>query len=155
MQEEFGSIGLTRDQYRELLLAYVIGMHVRRRFQIAKEEERVDLEELERHLLSFAPGFEAEDFVARKDSLFPSRKLDALCHEILETRDAEEFWERLGDELAWRDFLLTLPEEEREVVADSGLKPPAEFYKKYTEELDRFGADRLRVDESLPPLARE
>jgi hypothetical protein len=155
MQEEFGSIALTREQYRELLLVYIIGMHVRRRALGLKEEDRPDLEELERHLLSFAPGFEAEDLVARKDSLFPSPTLEGLCHEILEARDVEEFWERLGDELAWRDFLLTLPEGEREVVADSGLKPPAEFYEKYAKELDHFGADRLSIDENLPPLARE
>jgi hypothetical protein len=155
MQEEFGSVALTREQYRELLLTYIVGMHIRRRAMLLRDEDRVDLEELERHLLAFAPGFEAEDLVTRKDSLFPGPQLESLCHEILELRDGEEFWDRLGDELAWRDFLLTLPEEERDIVADSGLKPPPEFYKKYAEELDVFGTDRLRIDESLPPLARE
>ncbi len=153
MEDEFGSLALTREQFRELVLNYVIGMHVRRRAAVQKNEENPQLENLERHLLAFAAGFEAEDIVERsEDSLYPSKKLEDVCHELLDARDDAEFWERLEDELAWRDFLLTLPKENRPAVADSGLNPPDIYYKKYTDEFRRHGADRLVVDSAREPL---
>lgn len=151
MFEEFGNLGLTRDQFRELLLTYVVGMHIRRRTGVLKDQDLSLLEDLERHLLSFAAGFEADDLVERVDqSLYPSRELDELCHEILEGRDNEEFWDRLEDELAWRDYVETLPPLKRLLAEQSEEDPPDEFYAKYEREFKTNGADRLFIDEQKP-----
>ncbi len=152
MFEEFGNLGLTREQFRELLLNFTIGMHIRRRAEAA-ETDIAFLEELTRHLLSFAEGFDAEDLVERSgEGLYPSRELDELCHAALEVRDNEEFWDRLEDELAFRDYLRTLPPLERLFAAEKDADAPEEFYRKYSEEFEKFGADRLVIDENQPPL---
>ena len=153
MEDEFGTIGLTREQFRELVLNYIIGMHVRRRVAIARSEENPQIENLERHLLAFAAGFDAGDLVERTDdSLYPAKKLEDLCHELLDVRDDAEFWERLGEELATRDFLATLPADQRLAAEAIKLEAPKELYKRYGQEFDQYGIDRLVVDPSKPSL---
>lgn len=153
MFEEFGNLGLSREQFRELLLSYVIAMHIRRRAAVLREEEIPHLEDLERHLLSFASGFEADDLVERTDlGLYPAPLLDDMCHDALETRDNEEFWSRLEEELAFRDWALTLSPHERAEAEKNGAEPPAEYYEKYRKEIEEFGVDRLTVDEKKKAL---
>lgn len=153
MFEEFGNLGLSREQFREILLNYVLAMHIRRRAAIIRNEEIPHLEDLERHLLAFAAGFEADDMVDRTDDgLYPSESLDSLCHELLEARDTEDFWERLEEELAWRDYLKDLPPVKRLLLNREENDPPEKYYKKYAKELEQYGADRLTIDEKQPPL---
>jgi hypothetical protein len=153
MDDEFGTIGLTREQFRELVLNYIIGMHVRRRVALARNEEYPQLENLERHLLAFASGFDAGDLVERtNDSLYPAKKIEDLCHELLDVRDDAEFWERLGEELATRDFLANLPPDQRLAAEAIKLEPPKDLYKQYAREFDDYGIDRLAIDSSRKSL---
>jgi hypothetical protein len=153
MEDEFGTIGLSREQFRELILNYILGMHIRRRVALTREEESPQLENLERHLLAFAAGFDADDLVERTDdSLYPAKKLEDLCHELLDLRDDAEFWERLGEELATRDFLATLPADQRLAAEAVKLEAPKELYQRYAKEFDEFGIDRLTVDPTKKSL---
>ncbi len=156
MEDEFGTIGLSREQFRELVLNYIIGMHIRRRVAVIRGEENPLLENLERHLLAFAPGFDADDLVERTDeSLYPAKRLEDVCHDLLDARDDAEFWERLGEELATRDFLATFPKEQRAAAAAIKLEAPKEFYQQYTREFDRYGIDRLVIDPTREALEED
>lgn len=144
--DEFGHIELSKDQFRELLLAVIVGMHLRRHAAELKEEDIAAAEEMEHHLLSLAKDLGAEDFVDRgRDGLVPSRLAEDLCHAILDEHNNEEFWKRLETELAERDFLKTLKKGEKAIVESTGIFPKGveKYYAKYRKEFDDNGTDNL------------
>ena len=147
IDDTLGSMALSPRQFRELLLTFIVGMHVRRRAMEARDEEREDLEELERHLLSLAAGFGAEDLVERsEDGLYPGRAAEDLCHDILNEHNNDEFWSRLEHDLAFRDYLAGLSAEARMLANRTGERPPIELLDKYVKEFDKYGLDRLVID---------
>ena len=159
MNDEYGNIELSREQFRELLMTLVVGMHIRRHADELRssenplEAENDDLtsaEELEHYLLSLAPGFEAEDLVERsEDNLIPSKVTEEFCHAVIDEHDNERFWDRLETELAERDFLKTLPEAERAIVEETHMFPKGvePYYDNYRKEFDDNGTDNLILRE--------
>jgi hypothetical protein len=143
---------LTKAQFRELLKAVIIGVRIRE----AVGEERgtpgwLKMGDIEDYLLSKAEDFGcknmAENFLG---GWIPSDVVSEKMDEELEEYDEQEFWHRLYVGLGQRDFHRTVTKEEKEFIKhNNGMFPDRmhEIYKKYSEELEQHGIDRLEIVE--------
>lgn len=143
-------LALTKEQFRELLKAVIIGVQIRE--AVAEERDTPGwkkIRDIERYLLSVAKDFDSADMAEYfAGSWIPTDEASEEVDEELEEYDNQEFWERLHVCLAQRDFYRTVTKEERKFIADNdGLFPDRmhELYKKYAKELEKHGIDRLEI----------
>jgi len=143
---------LTKEQFRELLKAVIIGVQIRE--AVAEEQDAPGWEKLrdiERYLLSAAKDFGNEDMAEYfADVWIPSDPISEGVEEELEEYKNQEFWERLHVGLAQRDFFRTVTKAEKKHMADDNSMFPKrmyQLYKKYAKELEKHGIDRLEIVE--------
>ena len=138
-------------QFKELLFLVMIGSYVRDGVLDSRGEydnEKHDI--LEKYLLERAKD-EGHDHLVEdfKDSLIPSDELCRKEEELIAEYNDEEFWFELGNRLGRRDFEKSMTDEEREKVEKEGWFPERvnEFYKKYSDEFEKRGIERLEIKE--------
>jgi len=144
---------LTKEQYRDLLIAVVIGTYVRSAVDEQNGKDFRKAEEIEDYLLSVAKDFESEDLTQNFEGhLLISDDLIEEYHEkYIEEYEQEFFWHELTTRLGQRDFAENATTEERELVEKnagwlSGVID--KYYEKYEKEFETSGVDRLKINES-------
>ncbi|HTY39937.1 MAG TPA: hypothetical protein VMC43_02510 [Candidatus Paceibacterota bacterium] len=156
MDKDRKDIKLTPEQYRALLKSYLIGNLVQEDILGAKNKEVGRLHVLESYLLSFAGDFKAEDLVElKKDELLPSQEFENDCSAALDDYDEHQFWYRLAQDLAERDFRESATISEWRATEASGLMPDRvkTLHDKYHEEFDKRGLEKLRLSDSEKTVA--
>lgn len=149
MEKDLKDIRLTPEQYRELLKTYLIGNLVREDVLHHKNEKPGELHVLESYLLSFAADFKAEDIAEfRKDELLPSRELEDAANDVLDDYEDHQFWHRLEEDLAERDFRESATVEEWRGAEASGLWPDRmkALRELYHKEFHEHGSEKLRIE---------
>ena len=141
---------LTKEQFRELLKAVIIGVQIREAVAEGRDAPGWQkIRDIERYLLSLAGDFDSADMAEYfLNGWIASDEASEELDEELEEYDNQEFWDRLYTTLGQRDFYRTITEEERKFIADNnGLFPERMhvLYKKYARELERHGIDRLEI----------
>ena len=138
------SIKLARTELRELLLLVLIGNHVRnstldsRGMYDPLKHEKIEniLSEIARQA---GPDFLATDYIKH-----------------LELFVDDSFWDELEVRLGRRDFDRTMTEADTLYLEshDGKLPPRAHLlYKKYSEEFEKYGVDRLEVNPGAPVVS--
>ena len=152
-------ISLTNKQYRDLIVLLSTGNSIYGSLgdlfpsSVFKgESER--FESLEKYFLKFAKDFECEDMVEECDG---HNCLDEefYCEEIMAAvsiYDEAIAQDTLANKLAWRDFKLEHREEEIKKMAEKNQDyfgvELHQYEKRYYDEFEKNGYDRLCVDES-------
>lgn len=142
------SLSLTKEQYRELLMHVVIGVHIRGAVADNRGEDFKKIDLLEQFLCARAETFDSADLVeASNGKIIPSETLDATVHEILEDYEDDAFWEHLETDLGKRDFFRTMTDEERKKMEEEQWLPERvqEFYDMYADEFEKNGIDNLEI----------
>ena len=143
-------IELTKEQFKEMLLAAMLYSWVRGGLVDSRGEDFKKYEELEKYLLKIAKDNELQDLVEEfHDHLVPTDELAELEEEIMEEYDDDIFWHELVTRLGGRDFWRTVTPEERKTVEEKGWLPErvSGIYEKYEKEFEERGLDRVRIDE--------
>lgn len=143
-------LDLTKEQFRELLKAVIVGVRVR---EAAGEGRNtpgwLDIGDIESYLLSVAGDFDSADMAEHfHDGWIPSDEVSDELDEELEEYSDQEFWNGLETGLGQRDFHRTMSKEEKKFIADNnGLFPERMhvLYKKYAREFEKHGLDRLEI----------
>jgi len=141
-------INITKKQYRDLLLAVLIGTYIRGGVDDQEGKDFTKSEEIEKYLLTLAKDFDAEDMVEEfHGSLLPSDTLQEEYHEhYIEEYEEEHFWHELTTRLGQRDFEANATDEEKKKVEENNgwlgdvIEP---YYKKYEDEFEKHGIERL------------
>lgn len=147
-------IEFTKQQYRDLLLSVIIGTYIREAVDELHERDIRRAGDLESYLMSLAKNFDSEDMVENFEKSFwvPSDKVIKEYHEhYIEEYDEDTFWHNLTTNLGQRDFYKNKTEEEkRKVEENEGWLPGVidKYYKRYEEEFERYGIERLKIDEN-------
>lgn len=142
------SLTLTKEQYRELLLNAMIGVHIRGALADDRGEDFKKFEALEQHLCAHTKAFDCEDLVEWFDGvLVPSDAFDETVHTIIDDYDDDAFWDRLETDLGKRDFFRTMTNEEREEMEQRELLPDRvqQIYDMYADEFEKNGIDNLEI----------
>lgn len=142
---------LTKEQYRNLLIAVVIGTYVRSAVDDSNGKDFRKAEEIEDYLLAVAKDFESEDLTQNFEGhLMISDDLIEEYHEnYIEEYEQDFFWHELTTRLGQRDFAENSTKEERELVdKNSGWLGVVidKYYEKYEEEFETRGIERLKID---------
>lgn len=143
-------LDLTKEQFRELLKAVIIGVYVRE--AVAEERDTPgwqEIRDIESYLLSVAGDFDSADMAEYYlNGWIPSDELSDEVDDELDEYGDQEFWHRLEMALGQRDFRRTVTKEEKKFIADNdGLFPERMhvLYKKYAKEFEKYGVDRLEI----------
>lgn len=142
------SLTLTKEQYRELLLNAMIGVHIRGALADDRGEDFKKIEAREQFLCARAELFDSEDLVeAFHGEIIPSEALEEMAHTIIDDYEDDAFWERLETDLGKRDFFRTMTAEEREKMEQEQWLPDRvqEIYDRYAEEFEKNGIENLEI----------
>lgn len=148
-------IEFTEEQYRKLIMMVnmangvlgLLGDHI----EDKKYKEISDrAEEVENYLLGFSKDFDCGDLVENwKGKIVLNDRASKKFQEIMDDYDDFILFDSLANKLAWRDFRKTYSEEEiNKMVEKSGGYFGVEIYnfeKKYWDEFDVYGLDRLEI----------
>ena len=141
-------IELTKEQFKEMLLAAMLYSWVYGGLADRKGENFEKFEKLAEYLLKVAKDNNLNDLVERfHDNLVPSDELSEIEEEIIEEYDDDTFWHELTTRLGKRDFWRTVTPEEKEKIEKDDWLPERinEFYEKYEKEFEENGLERLGV----------
>ena len=138
------SLNLSRAEMRELLLLVLIGNHIRnstldsRGMYDPLRHEKIEnvLSEISR---KSGPDFLATDYL-----------------KYLELFVDDSFWDELEVRLGRRDFDRTMTEFDTKYLEshDGKLPPRAHLlYKKYSDEFEKYGVDRLEINTNAPVVS--
>lgn len=145
-------IEFTEKQFRELLLAYLIGKYTKDAVDELQDKYDHDKSgEIENYLLEQAEKNGLRDLVDHFQKwLTPSDALseesDRYTHEFGE----DEFWHELITRLGQRDFEKEKTEDDiKQMKENSGWYPEKihDYYEKYENEFEKYGIDRLEINE--------
>lgn len=117
------------------------------------KEQSDKAEEMGNYLLTFAEDFECGDLIEEwKGKIILSDKASEEFNKIVDDYDEFILFDSLANKLAWRDFRKTYSEEEIEKMAEknSGYFGVEiyDFEKKYWDEFDEYGLERLEIKEN-------
>lgn len=147
-------INISKKQYHQLIQACdltssilgLLGDMVSDEYKKMSDEH----EEFEQYILQYAKEMGYEDKVdSYKDRLFLVDGGNTEFDETLEDYDDYIFWSELETRLGKRDFFRTMTEaEKKEMDENNGWYPDRihELYKKYGEEFQKHGLDRVEVN---------
>lgn len=153
-------INLTKKQYENLITMSGISTTIFGLLSDAVEEgdykaRSKEMDELETYLLGFAKEFGREDLVFEFEGK-PTFDDDVHEEQIIPIIDDFEEYAvhtQLSNKLAWRDFEKEHTEEEMEKIAEEhgGYLGVAlyDYEKKYWDEFEKYGFERLVVDEGV------
>lgn len=150
MQIEF-----TKEQYEKLIMMVnmangvlgLLGDHIEDK---KYKEMSGKVEEVENYILSFAENFGSGSLVEKWDGkIILNDKTSEKFQEIMDDYDDFILFDSLANKLAWRDFRKTYSREEIDKMAEkNGGYFGVEIYdfeKKYWDEFDERGIDRLEI----------
>jgi hypothetical protein len=143
-------LDLNKKQYKELLLLVSLGEWVRNGVADTKGEYSEKMNELRKHLLTQAREGSWDDLIEEFEGhLLPAENINLQVEEIMEEYDEDEFWHQLMVELGQRDFFRTITNEEKAYIEKEKWLPPRinEIYKKYGDEFEDHGIERLEIVE--------
>lgn len=150
-------INFTKKQYRDLITMCAIANSV---VGILGDEDKEEygvkskkMEEIQAYLLQFAEEMGCEDLICNIEG--KTFLDDDVYTEIMETimsdYDERELHTSLANKLAWRDFRQVHSKEELEemAIANGNYFGTVlyEYEKKYWDEFEKHGVDRLEVKE--------
>jgi hypothetical protein len=148
---------LTKDEFRELLMLVLIGNHVRNSaLEVDHAYDPNRHEVLEGALLRAAGKLEAPYVRSHEGHYDPTPELEMEYVRYIEDFIDDTFWDELEVRLGKRDFDRTMTEEDDEYLEehDGRLPPRAHaIYKRYHEEFDKYGIDRLEVNKNAPVVS--
>lgn len=144
---------LTKEQYKDLLIAVVIGTYIRSAVDDSNGKDFRKVEEIEDYVLSVAKDFDSGDLIQNFEGhLMISDDLIEEYHEkYIEEYEQDFFWHELTTRLGQRDFAQNATEEEkRQVEANDGWLGGVidKYYEKYEEEFEKRGIERLKIDKA-------
>ncbi|MGB8816016.1 MAG: hypothetical protein WCC74_02155 [Minisyncoccia bacterium] len=143
-------IEVSKEQLKEMILSAMFYSWVRGGLADQKGEDFNQYEKLENFLLKIADenGFSdlAEKF---HNTLVPTDELSELLENTMEEHDEDVFWHELTTALGKRDFYRTVTKEEKKEMEEKNWLPDRihTIYKKYEEEFEKHGIDRLDIKE--------
>ena len=141
-------VKLTKEQFKEMLLAAMFYSWVRGGLADGKGEDFQKYEELENYLLEIAKDNGSGDLVEKfQGHPGPTDELSELFENTMEEYDDDTFWHELVTRMGRRDFWKTVtPEEKKEIKKQEWLPERVhEFYDKYEKEFEENGIDRLEI----------
>ena len=144
-------IDLSKEQFKEMILAAMLYSFIRGGLADDKGEDFKKYEELENYLLKIAEENGFNDLVEKfHGHLIPSDELSELEEEIMSEYDEDAFWHELMTRLGRRDFFRTVtPDEDKEMEKRDWLPDRAqEFFDKYEKEFEEYGVERLEIKEN-------
>jgi hypothetical protein len=144
------TITLSDDQYRRIVILTMLGEWM---VNATRKEPDGDFEFAASQLYAFAKGTPAEPLVTYDEEStrwIPSDTSDDEVHTLIDDYDDKTFWEDLTTRMAERD--LTAERGERAV---NGMRPAERLRaieaaaKKYVDEFEHHGLERLLISEKL------
>lgn len=144
-------IELSKEQFKEMLLATMLYSFIRGGLADDKGEDYKKYEKLENYLLKIAEDNGFNNLVEKfQGHLIPSDELSELEEKIMSEYDDDAFWHQLTTRLGRRDFWRTVtPAEKKEMKKRDWLLDRAqEFFEKYDKEFEEYGVERLEIKEN-------
>ncbi len=142
-------IDLTKEQLRELIKLVMLGANVEDTVAEMHGEPFSAAGPIEDLLLGLAADEGIETLAAREGGRpMPAKRLLGEIERIMREYDDDTFWWKLETELGLRDFYETLNFKEMRAIKEGDQAMPEivhEFYEKYADEFESYGADRLRI----------
>lgn len=139
---------LSKEQFKEMLLAAMFYSWVCGGLADSKGEDFQKYEKLEEYLLKVAKENNFNDLVEEFEGhLVPDDNLSELVEETISEYDEDTFWFELVNRLGKRDFSRTITSEEKKELEKTDWLPDRihDIYKKYEEEFDENGIERLEI----------
>lgn len=146
-------IELNQKEYRNLIRAVEVGNSVYGILGDLVDGKRykktsLDVENLQRKLLSFAPDFDCSGMVEKYENrlILNDEWSDRILND-LDEYDEENFWSELETALGKRDFMRDIRPEEIEYISKNDWLPERinDFYQKWQDEFASNGLDRLDI----------
>lgn len=138
------TLNFTKSQYITLLRLVYLGKWFKDSY---KNEPDIVAEEIEQMIFSLAPKFKLSELISfdnKMNRFFPSRKLEAQIHELVDDYDDYTFWDELMHRLGKRDFVEKYGEEIiSKMDVKQRLKHEQPFIEKYESEFEKNGIDKL------------
>ena len=144
-------IELSKEQFKEMLLAAMFYSWISGGLADEKGEDFKRYEELEKYFLKIAKDNGFNDLVEKfHGGLLPTDELSELEEEVMDEYDDDTFWHELTTRLGKRDFWRTVtPEEKKEMKKQNWLPERVhEIYEKYEKEFEENGIERLEIKEN-------
>lgn len=148
---------VSKEQFRELLLNNLIGIYLREAMLEADDQPFEHLRLVQKQLLQAAEEHGWKEYTQTfKNHLLPAEDILSEQHEAIDFFIDDSFWDELPRRLGQRDLDRTMTKEEESEAHKTGLVPKRtyELYQKYEEEFERYGLDRLDINEQAPNLDR-
>jgi hypothetical protein len=140
------NISLTPEQYKTLLVTTYLGNWMVNSHQVETDKT---FDTLASHVYSYAESFGFAGLVeldSDNGQYYPTRVLDDLVAEYLDTYDNETFWDELVDRLAERDLLAKHGQDVvKKMTVEERFTALEEFETRYAEEVEKHGVERLTI----------
>jgi hypothetical protein len=145
-------IDFTKEQFRELLLVYLIGQYVKD--AVDELEDKYDYDksrELELYLLEQAQEIGLSELVEHfHGKLIPADVLSEDYDNYVHEFEGDSFWHELSTQLGQRDFYREMTETDSKYIKDNnGWLPKRihDYYERYENEFEKYGTERLEINE--------
>jgi len=142
-------IHLSQQQFETLLKTVYMGNWLVNAIRV-RGSEVPEFMELEQYLwkLALRDGFDRfVEFDATLSQFLPLEEFHEMLQPFIDEYDDEAFWDGLVDRLADRDFAETYADA-ASMDQDERFEKLEVFVDKYEAEIEEYGADRLRVQET-------
>lgn len=154
------NINFTDKEYRLLLDAVFIANWVMTAHDTGPQSDDDRYQMLFQKIYSYAKEAGCAGLVAEEtdsNRYCPSRRYEeeSDVFDWIEEYNAHSFWDELIDRLAERDVLDEASADEvSRMAANEYWRRAAPYERKYSAELEKYGIDRLIVDESRGPVGQ-
>ncbi len=152
-------INITKKEYETLLEMLEITDWILHAHKTDMPEETKPFRELEQKIFSLAKDFGYDHLVKYDPELqrfFPTKEFEdtSPALEYIEDFENESFWEDLIERLVERDLIWEMGEENY-LALDPGdrIEKEGPHWKKYGDEFETHGIDRLEIVTRRPPGA--
>ncbi len=147
MENNMIKLQLSEKQFRMLFKLCAIGTHVLAEIEDEDNPNFTEEFAVEQYLSAHA-GEELAPFSADDGCFYQSSELEEDVDEIMREYDGLQFWDRLTDDLSWRDLKARYgPELNRLSAAEQALRFE-EISNSYLLEIVKHGINRFRIDTS-------
>lgn len=146
-------IELDKKEFKNLILLVAIGEYIRGGLADERGEDFTYWEKIKEKILNIAKDNDMDEMIEDyKGRIIMSERLSNEVDRIIEDHNESEFWHLLEVRLGQRDFYREATEKELETIEDNhGILPYGKinnYYKKYEEEFEENGLERLEINEN-------
>lgn len=147
-------IELTKEQYKDLLIAVVIGTYIREAVDEQNGKDFSKVRKIEDYLISCAKDFEAEALTQNFEghTIISDELIEEYHEKYIEEFEQEVFWSTLVQLLGQRDYEKYATKAERDQVRKNNgwfCGVIDTYYEKYEAEFEQYGIARLVIDEPI------